>query len=164
MNIKKAMLREDVQRLQVILSSVDRLPAALRAECRPSLALALAEAADLMQLASWLEAHGTALIAGIAVSDEGCVLRHLRLAVDISGWPVARPLDGQTMFSAPASSASQIIKCVRAALASTTAPVVLLDAGRLDTVTEGSPARIAPMDAAPVLHALRAPSLLRSAK
>ena len=150
------MLREDVQRLQVILSSVDRLPAALRAECRPALALALAEAADLMQLASWLEAHGTAMIAGIAVSNEGCVLHHLRLAVDISGWPVAQPLDGQTMFSAP--RACQIIECVRAALASAAAPVVLLDAVRLDTVTEGSPARIAPMDAAAVLHALRRPS------
>lgn len=146
---KTEMLRDDVQRLQVILSSVDRLAAALRAECRPSLALALAEAADLMQLASWLEAHGPAMIAGIAVSDEGCVLQHLALSVDQEGWPIAQSIDGPTLFSA--ARASEFLDCYLSASRAATAPVALLDG----TTVRAAQERVTGTDAPAVLRAVR---------
>ncbi len=148
MNTTTEMLREGVRRLQDILASVDRLPAALRAECRPSLTLALAEAVDLARLAGWLEAHGPAKIAGISVTADGCVLRHCLIGLDAAGWPTVRPLDGQTMFAD--ACARRILECVRAALASATAPVVLLDA----IPSDGCAMRLEPADAAAVLRVL----------
>ena len=130
------------------LTLVEGLPPAIAADCLPALSLALAEASELQRLASWLLAQGPAEIAGIAVTADGCVLRHLSLSLDSAGWPITQPLDGQTMFASQHSS--QILECVRAALAAAAAPAVLLE-----TIPDRRCAmRIEPMDAAAILHAL----------
>lgn len=148
----KPTLSGYVGRVREALAIVESLPPSSTGDCRSPLSLALTEARELQQLASWLTAHGPAMIAGITVTADGCGLRHIELTVDASGWPVARPTDGPTMFACARSS--QLIGCVRAALASATAPAVLLDS--IPAVER--PTRFQPADAAAVLRALRSHS------
>lgn len=139
-------LRECLQQLSTMCRAAQRLPHDLQVDCRPALELALDEAIDLAELAQYLRAPEQAQIAGVQVTADGCVLGHFAVSVDAAGWPIIEPIDGPTVFAG-----SDVLQCYRAARAAARAPVVLLDS----STSSDAPSRVAAIDAAVVLRALR---------
>jgi hypothetical protein len=126
-----------------------RLPRDLGAECEPSVSYALSLAIDLAALAQALREPKQAKIAGVNVTADGCVLRHLIVQLDAAGWPIIEPIDGPTIFAG-----SDVLQCYRAARAAARAPLVLLDH---EPGKPRKPARVRAEDAAQVLCAVGDP-------
>jgi hypothetical protein len=133
-------------RLHDALRAVARLPLDLRSECEPAVSYALGVTIDLAELAQYLREPEQAQIAGVQVTADGCVLGHFAVSVDAAGWPIIEPIDGPTVFAG-----SDVLQCYRAARAAARAPLVLLDS----STSSDAPSRVAAIDAAVVLRALR---------
>ncbi len=139
-------LRVGLGLLKDMLDAARLLPPDLQAECLPSIELALAQAIELAELAQVVRSAGIPpRIAGIHITADGCLLRHLDILLDDAGWPTLQPAEAPTHVGG-----SDLLRCYTAALSAATSPAVLLDGS---TGSE-APSRVAAMDAAAVMRAV----------
>lgn len=139
-------LRVGLNMLRDMLDAARLLPPDLRAACLPSIELALAEAIDLASLAQFVRsAPIPPRIAGIYITADGCLLRHLDILLDDAGWPTLQPAEALTHVVG-----SDLLRCYRAAARAATSPVVLLDS----STGSDAPSRVTAIDAAAVMRAV----------